>query len=120
MSAVAGPYWVRTATNGKHHVCGRHGDTVRVYPADSIAMATADCKRLQAGYTAAEKRIRDAAPELVNAAQDAIEILDVAIDLWNSSYPDEPDEVFTDLQDRFCAALSKALGTDRAVRGMWL
>ena len=34
-------------------------------------------------------------------AKDAIEILDVAIDLWNGCYPDEPDEIFTDLQRRF-------------------
>lgn len=43
---------------------------------------------------------------VADVAKDAIEILDVAIDLWNSHYDDEPDEVFTDLQRRFRAALA--------------
>jgi hypothetical protein len=51
-----------------------------------------------------------AAPDLLAPAQDAIAILDVAIDLWNSSYPDEEDEVFSDLQARFRAAIAKATG----------
>lgn len=56
----------------------------------------------------ANARLIAAAPDLVAPAQDAVAILDVAIDLWNSVHPDEPDEVFTDLQRRFRAAIAKA------------
>lgn len=58
----------------------------------------------------ANARLMAAAPDLLEPAQDAIAILDVAIDLWNTSYPDEPDEVLTDLQSRFRAAIARATG----------
>lgn len=48
--------------------------------------------------------------EALGISKDAIDILDVAIDLWNSRYPDEPDEVLTDLQRRCRAVLAKAGG----------
>jgi hypothetical protein len=60
------------------------------------------------GIDSADARLIAAAPELLEPAQDAIAILDVAIDLWNETYPDEPDEVFTGLQLRFHAAIAKA------------
>lgn len=64
---IAGPYWVSTATNGEHHVCGRHGAVMFKYPAHQIAAATEHARRLQAGYTKADKAKRDAAPALFDA-----------------------------------------------------
>lgn len=76
MSAVAGPYWVRTATNGEHHVCGRNAVTIRKYMPHQIDMASADCRKLQAGYTKAEKAIRDAASELLAACRLALNFIE--------------------------------------------
>ena len=64
-----GPYWVRTTTNGRHQVCGRNGRTIREYMPDQVEMAYADCRKLQAGFTKAEKALSDAAPYLYEALQ---------------------------------------------------
>ncbi len=77
-ASIPGPYWIRTTTNGKHQVCGRNGATVREYMPDQIALADADCRKLQAGYTKAERAIRDAAPELFEALENLAFHADVA------------------------------------------
>lgn len=45
---------------------------------------------------------------LTEIASDSVEILQVAIDNWNDLYPDEPDEIITDLQSRCRAASNPA------------
>ena len=69
---VAGPYWVRTNTNGTHDVCGRHSKVVRQYRAEQMAIADADCRRLQAKFSAADKQVRDAAPALFDALENLV------------------------------------------------
>jgi hypothetical protein len=75
----AGPYWVRTNTNGTHDVCGRHGKTVRQYRADMVAAANADCRKLQAGHAKSAKQLTDAAPDLLEACISARMQLRVAV-----------------------------------------
>ena len=43
---------------------------------------------------------------LADIAADAVEILGAQIEEWNSTHPDEPDEVLTDLRARLVAALA--------------
>lgn len=57
-----------------------------------------------------DARLIAASPALYEVAEDAVAIFDVAIDLWNETYPDEQDEVITDLQRRFREALALARG----------
>lgn len=66
---VLGPYWVRTASNGEHQVCGRHGAIVRRYLPNQVQLADADCRQLQQRDAAAEKRLRDAAPAMLAALE---------------------------------------------------
>ena len=75
----AGPYWVRTNTNGTHDVCGRHGKTVRQYPANMVAAADADCRKLQAGHAKSAKHLVDAAADLLEACISARMQLRVAV-----------------------------------------
>jgi len=66
---VPGPYWINTATNGEHKICGRHGKVIRTYRADQLSLADADCKQLQIGFVMADKRLRDAAGDLLASLQ---------------------------------------------------
>ena len=62
-----GPYWINTKTNGTHDVCGRNGKVVRNYRADQLALADADCRRLQDGFKASQRALHEAAPDLLKA-----------------------------------------------------
>lgn len=58
----------------------------------------------------ANARLIAACPDLFRAAEDAIGILEVAIETWNTLHPDEPDEVLSDLQGRFIALVRDVKG----------
>lgn len=64
---VRGPYSIHV-TSKEHIVRGRHGAIIRRYPNASKDAAMEDLRRLQKGYDAAQKRMRDAAPKLYAAA----------------------------------------------------
>ncbi|HET9511821.1 MAG TPA: hypothetical protein VFO80_11795 [Sphingomonas sp.] len=81
---------------------GRDGDFLPV-----AAMLWPTDERSEA-ETYSNARLIAAAPDLLEVAQDSVEILDVAIEQWNERYPREPDEVLTDLRRRFVAAIHKA------------
>lgn len=59
----------------------------------------------------ANARIIALTPELLELAEDSIEILDAAIDLWNLAHPAEPDEVLTCLKRRAVELVARANGT---------
>lgn len=67
-----GPYWLRTNANGSHDVCGRHGKTIRTYPADQIMMAGADVQKLQRLFKASEMALQEAAPDMLEALRAAV------------------------------------------------
>lgn len=50
----------------------------------------------------------DVAQEALEICEDAVEILEVAILLWNEEYPYAPDEVFTDLRERCIKVIARA------------
>lgn len=62
-----GPYWLSTATNGSHKVCGRNGKVICTYQAHQVEMATEHVRRLQAGHVAADRLVKDAGHDLLAA-----------------------------------------------------
>lgn len=65
-NATPGPYSIHV-TSKEHIVRGRHGAIMRRYPNAQAAAAMEDLRRLQKGYSVEQKRLRDAAPELLAA-----------------------------------------------------
>ena len=65
---IPGPY-ILNETSTEIQVRGRWGKIVRRYPltAQGRACADYDARRLQAGYTTEQKRVRDAAPAMLDA-----------------------------------------------------
>lgn len=108
-----GPYWMHTVSSGAHHVCGRNGKILFRYAPDQEACALEHVRRLQKGYAASEKRIRDAAPLLLEALETTRDyIADVLA--GHCVYPECPpasliEQAEADLA-RIDAAISSARG----------
>lgn len=71
-----GPYSLDIRSDGERRVCGRHGKIMFRYSAEQDAAATEHVRRLQRGFTADQKRIRDAAPSLLEALEKAVAFYD--------------------------------------------
>jgi hypothetical protein len=72
---VPGPYWV-VVTDAECQVQGRNGKIIRRYPLDMEPAADQDCRNLQRGYASEQKRILDAAPDLLEALESLHRICD--------------------------------------------
>lgn len=101
-----GPYSLDTASNGEIRVQGRHAKIIARYSRDQEAMAEVHCRRLQSGHVKAERLIRDAAPELYAAVEDALAFVEDAIS-WCTDSELGP---LIDRRERYSAALAKAIG----------
>lgn len=67
-NGIAGPYWIEV-TDKEIRVHGRHNAIVSRYPKTDMGRMCADehLRRLMKGHDKAERKVRDAAPALLDA-----------------------------------------------------